>query len=76
MPRKEMLIATERGCQCKSVGCRKRIVFSYFLCAPFGPIFFLNAAAIIKTRFDICLNIASQMFFRETDVKCISYIRI
>lgn len=75
MPRKEMLIATEKRCQCKSVDYTKRIVFSYFLCAPFRLIF-NNIAAIIRTRFGISLNITSQMFCREPDVKCISYIRI
>lgn len=47
MPRKEMLIATEKRCQCK-LDYTKRIVFSYFLCAPF-PLIFNNTAAIIRT---------------------------
>lgn len=47
MPRKEMLIATEKRCQCKSVDYTMRIVFSYFLCVPLCLIF-NNIAAILK----------------------------
>lgn len=52
MPRKGMLIATEKRCQCKSVDCTERMVFSYFLCAPLQLIF-NNTAAIIRTRFGV-----------------------
>lgn len=75
MPRKEMLIATEKRCQCKSVDYTKRIVFSYFLCAPLCLIF-NNLTAMVRTHFGISLNSTSQMFGRKPDVKCISYIRI
>lgn len=75
MPRKEMLIATEKRCQCKSVDYTMRIVFSYFLCVPLCLIF-NNIPAMIKTRFGISLNTTSQMFCKETDVKRISYVRI
>lgn len=75
MPRKKMLITTEKRCQCKSVDYTKRIVFSYFLCALLCLIF-NNMTAIIRTRFGISLNIPSQMFCRESDAKRISYIRI
>lgn len=75
MPRKKMLIATEKRCQCKSVDYTKRIVFSYFLCALLRLIF-NNMTAIVRTRFGISLNITSQMFCREPNVKRISYIRI
>lgn len=75
MPRKEMLITTEKRCQCKSVDYTKRMVFSYFLCAPLRLIF-NNIAAIIRTRFGISLNITSQMFCKKPDVRRISYIRI
>uniref|UniRef100_A0A8C2RKM4 BCL11 transcription factor A n=1 Tax=Capra hircus TaxID=9925 RepID=A0A8C2RKM4_CAPHI len=62
-----MLIASEKRCQCKSVDYTKRIVFSYFLCAPLRLIF--NNVAAMITHFGISLNITSQMFSREPDVK-------
>lgn len=75
MPRKEMLIATENRCQCKSVDYTKRIVFSYFLCAPLCLIF-NNIAAIIRTRLGIFLNITSKCFAGSLMLNIISYIRI
>lgn len=75
IPRKEMLIATEKKMSVQiSRLHQENCIFIFSLCPL--RLNFNNIVAIIRTGFGISLNITSQMFCREPDVKRISYIRV